>query len=248
MLRVIFALLRESNSNLFAFFLFGIAAEIPSCAAMVGGLLLSVQEGWADDKDTENKRGFLPFMLFNASRIISFAVWGVFGFVGGHHQLSFRASAVLTILISLLMFIIGMQMLGFKAFQKIPLNFSGRVVSSVTGANKIKNRLTPIIFRAITFFVPCGFTLIAQAPALESGNFFRGLSVLTAFALGTLPVLLLISFSAFKFHKDPKFANSFRLLSGLLIIFFALFTLNSQLGILQLPSIGSVKPKRQKYP
>ena len=239
----------NSNSNLFAFFLFGIAAGISSCAAMVGGLLLSVQEGWVDDKDTENKRGFLPFLLFNASRIITFAVLGgLLGALGGIIQLSFRASAVLTILISFLMFIIGMQMLGVKAFQMISLNFSGRVVSSVTGENKIKNRLMPIIFGAITFFVPCGFTLIAQAQALESGNFFRGLSVLTAFALGTLPVLLLISFSSLKFHKDPKFANSFRLLSGLLIIFFALFTLNSQLGILQLPSIGSVKAQTEEVP
>ena len=70
----------NSNSNLFAFFLFGIAAGIFSCAAMVGGLLLSVQEGWTDDRDTENKRGFLPF-LFNASRIITFAVLG--GLLGG---------------------------------------------------------------------------------------------------------------------------------------------------------------------
>jgi len=239
----------NSNSNLFAFFLFGIAAGISSCAAMVGGLLLSVQEGWVDNQDSENKRGFLTFMLFNASRIITFAVLGgLLGALGGVIQLSFRASAILTILISMLMFIIGMQMLGVRAFQKIPLNISGRVVSSVTGESKIKNRLMPVIFGAITFFVPCGFTLIAQAQALESGNFFRGLSVLTAFALGTLPVLLLISFSSLKFHKDPKFANSFRLLSGLLIVLFALFTINSQLGILQLPSIGNVKAQKADVP
>lgn len=232
----------DSSSNLLAFFLFGIAAGISSCAAMVGGLLLSVQEGWIDDKDADNKRSFLPFLLFNSSRIITFAILGgLLGALGGIIQLSFKASAVLTILISTLMFIIGMQMLGVRVFQKIPLNFSGRVVNSVTGGNNIKNRLMPIIFGAITFFVPCGFTLIAQAQALESGSFFRGLSVLTAFAFGTLPVLLLISFSSLKFHKDPRFSNSFRLLSGLLIVFFAVFTLNSQLGILQLPSLGSVK-------
>jgi sulfite exporter TauE/SafE/copper chaperone CopZ len=239
----------DSSSNLPAFFLFGIAAGISSCAAMVGGLLLSVQEGWVDDKDVENKRGFLPFLLFNASRIITFAILGgLLGALGGIIQLSFKASAILTILISLLMFIIGMQMLGVRAFQKIPLNFSGRVVNTVTRENKIKNRMMPIIFGAITFFVPCGFTLIAQAQALESGSFFKGLSVLTAFALGTLPVLLLISFSSLKFYKDPKFSKSFRLLSGLLIVFFAIFTLNSQLGILQLPSIGGVKAQTVEVP
>ena len=41
----------NSNSNLPAFFLFGIAAGLSSCAALVGGLLLSVQEGWVDPSD-----------------------------------------------------------------------------------------------------------------------------------------------------------------------------------------------------
>ncbi len=106
----------------------------------------------------------------------------------------------------------------------------------------------PVVFGAVTFFVPCGFTLIAQAQALESGSFFSGLAIMTAFALGTLPVLLLISFSSVKFYKDPKFSNSFRLLSGLLILFFALFTLNSQFGILHLPSISSTKVQAANVP
>ena len=175
----------DSSSNLPAFFLFGIAAGISSCAALVGGLLLSVQEGWVADSDTENKNSFLPFLLFNASRIITFAILGgLLGALGGVIQLSFKASAVLTILITILMFIIGMQMLGVRVFQKIPLNFSGRVVNSVTTGNKIKSRLMPIVFGAITFFVPCGFTLIAQTQALESGNFFRGLSCVDSFCFG----------------------------------------------------------------
>ena len=139
-------------------------------------------------------------------------------------------------------------MLGVKLFQKISLNFSGRMVNSVTTGNRIKSNLMPIIFGAITFFVPCGFTLIAQTQALESGSFFRGLSVLTAFALGTLPVLLLISYSSVKFYKDPKFSNSFRLLSGLLIIFFAVITINSQFGVLQIPNLGSVKAQAPEVP
>lgn len=239
----------DSSSNLPAFFLFGIAAGISSCAALVGGLLLSVQEGWVNVKDSDNERSFLPFLLFNTSRIITFAVLGgLLGALGGFIQLSIKASAILTILISLLMFVIGMQMLGVKLFQKIPLNFSGRMVNTVTTGNNIKSHWMPIVFGAITFFVPCGFTLIAQSQALESGSFSRGLSILTAFALGTLPVLLLISFSSVKFYKDPKFSNSFRLLSGLLIIFFAVFTINSQFGILQFPNLGSVKAQTADVP
>ena len=239
----------DSSSNIPAFFLFGIAAGLSSCAALVGGLLLSVQESWVGSNGSGNKRSFFPFLLFNSSRLVTFAILGgLLGALGGVFQLSLRASAILTILISILMFIIGMQMLGVKLFQKISLNFSGRMVNSVTTGNRIKSNLMPIIFGAITFFVPCGFTLIAQTQALESGSFFRGLSVLTAFALGTLPVLLLISYSSVKFYKDPKFSNSFRLLSGLLIIFFAVITINSQFGVLQIPNLGSVKAQAPEVP
>jgi sulfite exporter TauE/SafE/copper chaperone CopZ len=239
----------NSNSNLPAFFFFGIAAGISSCAALVGGLLLSVQEGWVDIKDTDNNRSFLPFLLFNASRIITFAVLGgLLGALGGFIKLSVKASSILAILISLLMFIIGMQMLGVKFFQKISLNFSGQMVNSITTGKNIQKRLMPIVFGAITFFIPCGFTLIAQSRALESGSFFRGFSILTAFALGTLPILLLISYSSVKFYKDPKFSNTFRLLSGLLIIFFAVFTINSQFGILQLPNLSNIKAPSAEVP
>jgi uncharacterized protein len=237
----------NSSSNLPGYFLFGIAAGLSSCAALVGGLLLSVQEGWVDDSGPENKRSFLPFLLFNGSRLIAFAfLGGLLGALGGIVQLSLKASAILTILISLLMFVIGMQMLGIKWFQKISLNYSGQMVSSLTSGNQIKTHLLPIIFGAITFFIPCGFTIIAQSQALESGSFIRGFSILLAFTLGTLPVLLLISYSSVKFYKDPKFSSSFRLLSGLLIIFFAFFTLNSELGILQLPNFGSITSKPEQ--
>ena len=216
---------------------------------MVGGLLLSVQEGWVDEKDNENKRGFLPFLLFNASRIITFAILGgLLGALGGIIQLSFKASAVSHNIDFIIDVYHWNANAGCQNISKDTFEFLRPSCKLCYGENKIKNRLMPIIFGAITFFVPCGFTLIAQAQALESGSFFRGLSVLTAFALGTLPVLLLISFSSLKFHKDPKFSNSFRLLSGLLIVFFAMFTLNSQLGILQLPSLGNVKAQTADVP
>jgi uncharacterized protein len=237
----------NSSSNLPAFFLFGIAAGLSSCAALVGGLLLSVQEGWVDVSGSENNKSFFPFLLFNGSRLIAFTfLGGLLGALGSVVQLSIKAAAILTIIISLLMFVIGMQMIGVKWFQKISLNYSGRMVSSLTSGDRIKKQLMPIIFGAVTFFIPCGFTLIAQTQALESGSFFRGSSILLAFALGTLPILLLISYTSVKFYKDPRFASSFRLLSGLLILFFAFFTLNSQLGILQLPNIGKAATKTEQ--
>jgi sulfite exporter TauE/SafE len=154
------------------------------------------------------------------------------GVLGSVLQFSLEATAVLTILISAIIIIIGMQMLGVPLFQKIPLTVSGRWIGRVTNNPNLQDKVMPILVGAITFFVPCGFTLIAQAGALQSGNFLDGLTILLAFALGTLPVLLTISYSSIKLHQNPKFSTSFRVLSGLLIVFFAGYTIISQIIIL----------------
>jgi sulfite exporter TauE/SafE/copper chaperone CopZ len=227
----------DSSSGLPAYFLFGIAAGLSSCAALIGGLLLSVQESWLGNRATGEKASFLPFLLFNGSRIVAFGLLGgLLGILGQAIQFSFLASSILTLFIAILMVIIGMQMLGIGLFRKIRLNFTGRMISSVTTGNRYRGWLVPVIFGVITFFLPCGFTMITQAQALASGSFLRGLAISTAFALGTLPVLLLISYSSVKFYKNPKFSTSFRLLSGLLVIFFAVYTIRGQIKILQVPT------------
>lgn len=228
----------DSNSNFIAYFLFGLAAGFSSCAALVGSLLLSVQESWVNQAIGRNKAGFSPYLMFNGARLVSFAaLGGLLGLLGGVFQFSLEASAVLTILISVLIFIIGMQMLGVPLFRRIPLNFSGRWISRVTNQPGLQNKIMPVLIGAVTFFVPCGFTLIAQAGALRSGNFLEGLTILLAFALGTLPMLLAISFSSVKLRQNPRFSNAFRLLSGLLIVFFSAYTLITQISLLRPASV-----------
>jgi len=223
----------DSSSYLIAYFLFGIAAGFSSCAALVGSLLLSVQESWINHQSEHNKRGFFPFLLFNSARVVSFAVLGgLLGLLGGFFQFSLEATAIMTVLISVFIIIIGMQMLGVPLFQSISLNFFGRWINRVTNRSDLQEKIMPILFGAITFFVPCGFTMIAQTQAIRSGNFIDGMIILFAFALGTLPVLLIISFSSIKFNNNRKFSHSFRFLSGLLIVFFAVYTINSQIKLL----------------
>ncbi|NCP77121.1 sulfite exporter TauE/SafE family protein [bacterium] len=40
---------------------------------------------------------------------------------------------------------------------------------------------------ALTFFLPCGFTLAMQAYAITTGSFITGALTMMAFALGTAP-------------------------------------------------------------
>src|SRR3989344_1844840 len=102
----------NAGSSLFAFFLFGMAAGLSSCAALVGGLLLSVSKKWNDIYSNDSRKSILPFLYFNGSRIITFALLGgLLGFFGSFFKISITATAVVAILISLLMVVLGLQML-----------------------------------------------------------------------------------------------------------------------------------------
>lgn len=60
---------------------------------------------------------------------------------------------------------------------------------------------TPLIVGFATFFLPCGFTQSMQVAALSSGSFASGLAIMLAFALGTLPMLALLSFGSASFAR-----------------------------------------------
>ena len=85
---------------------------------------------------------------------------------------------------------------------------------------------------ALTFFLPCGFTITAQGLALLSGSGLQGGLIMSAFALGTAPMLLFIGISSVKFLSKPHLFESFTKVAGFLVIFFALFNLNNQLNVL----------------
>lgn len=53
-----------------------------------------------------------------------------------------------------------------------------------------------LIGKVETFFLPCGFTQSMQIVALSSGSFVSGMFIMLAFALGTLPMLALLSFGS----------------------------------------------------
>ncbi len=80
----------------------------------------------------------------------------------------------------------------------------------------------------LTFFLPCGFTQSMQISALTTGSFLQGGLIMLIFALGTLPILALISFSSIKFSKSLRSGIFFKT-AGFIVIFFAIFNFLSAL-------------------
>ncbi|MDP2856013.1 MAG: cation transporter, partial [bacterium] len=110
-----------STSSLPMFFLFGLLAGVSSCAALVGGLILSMSKQWLEMYSEKNSTlGKLqPHLMFNIGRIVSYTLLGgVIGALGNKLQISLTFTSVLIVAVSVMMFFLALQMLGVKAFRK----------------------------------------------------------------------------------------------------------------------------------
>lgn len=230
--------------SLGAYFTLGIVAGISSCAALVGGMLLSMSKQWNDMYIGQSqKQKSLPHAMFHIGRIISFALLGgLLALVGKSVTLNNPTiSAIFIILISTIMFILALQMLEVKWPQKLKFSMPKSFTKNISNENKFVGRLMPFIMGAVTFFIPCGFTLIAQGIALTSGSFLLGSLIMLFFALGTFLPLLGISISGIKMNEKPKSTALFNQIAGILIIFFVFYNINGQLNVLGLPSLNDIK-------
>jgi len=235
----------DANSSIFAFFLFGLFAGFSSCAALTGGLLLSMSKNWGSTKSTNKINNiflrFRPHTLFHLGRLVSFAVFGgVLGLIGQSIIVSNQIVAIFTIIASIFMVILGLQMLGIKSLQSIRISIPKPIIRLVTIKSRFSETNLPFLLGGSTFFLPCGFTLVAQFIALTSGSFVRGSLIMLLFALGTLPVLLSISYTGLFFNSKPNLIQNFNFVAGILVLFISIYTINGQLNILGLTSLNDV--------
>ena len=225
----------SSTSSLFAFFGFGLLAGVSSCAALVGGIILSMSKQWqnlyAGEQSTVKK--LQPHIMFNTGRVVSYFVFGgILGMIGSKLQISLQFTSFLIIVISFLMMALGLQMLGVKAFRKFQISMPKAATRTIANENNFQGKYMPFIMGALTFFLPCGFTITAQGLALLSGNPLYGALIMGSFALGTVPMLLFIGLSSVKFFSKPHSAEIFSKVAGFLVVFFALFNISNQAAVL----------------
>src|SRR4030042_2537277 len=111
----------NSKTSLPVFFALGLIAGVSSCAALVGGLILSMSKQWLEiySNNESFAQKLQPHLMFNAGSIISYGVFGaVLGMIGSKLQISLAFTSVLIILISGLMILLALQMLGISAFRR----------------------------------------------------------------------------------------------------------------------------------
>lgn len=196
----------NSSSSLPAIFIFGLVAGFSSCGALLSGIIL------ASPKDTKK---------IILGRILSYSILGVIlGLIGQQLTISYTFTSILMIFVSLIMVVVALQMLEVKFARQINLSLPKSLGKKIT-----KSQL-PFGVGLLTVFLPCGFTLITESVAVLSGSLVRGFLIMLVFVIGTSIPLFLIGLSSDKLIKNQK-------LIGALILFFVLYNLNFQFGLVQ---------------
>ncbi len=211
-------------------FIIGLIASVSSCLAIVGGLVLSLSAKVMQDDGKSAKK---PFILFHLGRIVGFAfLGGILGFIGKAIGINFMFSAILGLLASTVMIVLGLNLVG--VFKKSKLTLPSNLFNYF---RKVEHAtIAPILIGIGTFFLPCGFTQSMQVAALSSGSFISGMGLMLAFALGTLPMLALLSFSSVSFAKS-KHAPLFFKSAGVVVIGLGIFALLAGLA-----GVGIISP------
>lgn len=214
-------------------FVVGIIASLSTCMAVVGGLVLSMSATFAQEGDKVK-----PQILFHVGRLASFFILGgVIGALGSVFTLNTNATFGLGLFIGIVMFIMGINLLDiFDSTKKAQISMPKFISKRAFSISKLNHSLTPLLVGIATFFLPCGFTQSMQIYTLSTGNFISGALTMFAFALGTLPVLALISFSSFSI-KNNKNSGIFFKSAGLIVILFAIMNILNSLVV-----IGLIKP------
>ncbi len=214
-------------------FIVGVVASLSSCMAIVGGLVLSLSAYYA-----QRGEKLRPQLLFHAARLVAFFVLGgVAGAAGSFFHFNEFGAMVLGVGVGLIMLITGVGLLDvFHWPRRFQFAWRGNLVSH---AHKLTGRwavLLPIALGAATFFLPCGYTQSMQAYALSTGSFSKGALTMLCFALGTFPVLAILSFSSLGTHGREKSGVFFKT-AGLLVALFGIYDILGSLA-----SYGIIPP------
>jgi sulfite exporter TauE/SafE/copper chaperone CopZ len=223
-------------------FLVGLTAGVSSCMALVGGLVLGISAKWnADHAENSRWSRFEPHLYFHFGRIVGFGILGgLLGLFGAFLHVSNTFLGLMTFAVGGLMLFLGANLTGLSprlSATSITLpKFLGRNV----GANQESTGTGAALTGALTFFLPCGFTLAMQAYAISTGSFATGALTMAFFALGTAPGLLGVGALTAVLKGD--WAKRFFRFTGVVVLFLGIFNVSNAYTLLSLGLPVSASP------
>ena len=153
------------------------------CIAMCGGIELC-QSGAAASP-------IRAAAGYNAGRLASYTAMGaVFGALGTVISYTMQAKSIAFTMIGILVALIGINMWGLLPGLRQLAPQQSSFCSAASGARR-RFSSRPIIVGLLTGVMPCGSMYAMWLFAMSGGSAGRGALVMLAFALGTVPLMLL---------------------------------------------------------
>jgi sulfite exporter TauE/SafE/copper chaperone CopZ len=215
-----------ATASLGAMFALGLLASASSCLASTGGFLLAY---------TSSKPSRLKLLAVHFGRLFAFMIGGAaLGAIGGSlPQGSTAWYGGLALVLGIAFIVVGLNLLDLSpSLAKFGLRLPSSLQRLADRTVRSENPATPFLVGAVTFILPCGFTQTAQGLALASGSAQQGLLLLTMFALGTLPILLGVTWFGSSATVKHRY---FRLATGSVLFLFALGQIEGGLTLLGFP-------------
>ena len=212
----------NENMNFGILFVVGLLTSI-HCVAMCGGINMSVALNYQFKVKSKSKT-IVPGILYNLGRVTSYTlIGGIVGLIGSVISFTPGAKNLVSIVVGLFMILLGINITGFFKNKKL---FNFPIPNFIVNfLNNQKKRFTsPFVIGLLNGFMPCGPLQSMQVYALGTGSFFYGALSMFFFALGTVPLMIIISLmSSF---LSAKMSVTLKKLSAIFIIFLGLIMLN----------------------
>lgn len=195
-------------------------AWVSTCMAVVGGVLLTATTRRSQTAYTSRWK-WEPQLWFHAGRLSwFFFLGGLLWLLWSVFQLQWWGYVIIFALVWYIMLMQGIRLTElspkiarYSLWYPIWLH---RFFVSVFGRSSKQAEATTLGLG--TFFLPCGFTLVAQGLAIASGNFWVAAWIMFGFALGTLPWLLWLGWLT-TFLEWMRGKIVFRFLGVVLVVF-----------------------------
>lgn len=194
--RLVPSQLADSSMGYGMLFLVGVLTSV-HCIAMCGGINLSQCLPGREQKEGASKgSAFLPSLLYNSGRVVSYTVVGfLLGLAGlllggsGDAGIPVLLQGILKLLAGAVMVVMGINMLGlFPWLRRLNLRMPGFLAKKI-GKKKGSER-RPFVVGLLNGLMPCGPLQSMQILALASGDPFAGALAMFLFSLGTVPLML----------------------------------------------------------
>ena len=223
--------LRSSNISFGIAILIGMVASVSSCLAVVGAVIIAFGEKYRSGSGNFYDSAVKPNLFFHIGRLTTFFVLGgLLGLIGGQINISGNFISIFTMIVAIIMAWLGLSILGLlPSIANLGVRMPGGLTKNWDNLKKSEHRAAPFVLGGLSFFLPCGFTQSMQIFALTSGSFWVGGLTLFLFALGTVPALMLLGVTV-SWTRSKKMVV-FQRVAGFLIIFFAIYTLQSGLAL-----------------